>query len=126
MPPALRALPIGVTLGLTLGACAPDPSSTDAPADLASVVVPDPDFTFETRSLVTVRLEPNAVSLAAPVKVLDAQGRLLFRGVVQQPLELDLRLTQGVEPTLTVISGTGASESTQTVRVADGVAVASL
>lgn len=100
--------------------------ASDTPADLASVVVPDPDFTFETRSIVKVRLEPDEVSVFTPVKVFDAEGRLLFQGVVQQPLALDLRLPLGGAPRLTVVSGRGQNAIKQQLTVANGQVVAKL
>lgn len=125
----LNPLLFGLALGLTTSACALDGTESapsDTPSELASVVVPDPDFTFETRAVVKVRLEPDEVSVFTPVEVFDSEGRLLFKGVVQQPLELGLRMPSGAAPTLTVVSGRGPNASRQYLTVADGQVVAKL
>jgi hypothetical protein len=114
---------------LLLAACtqapdgAADPSRESA---LGTLVVPDPSFTFETRSLVRVRLEPRAASASTPVEVRDAEGRRIFAGVVQQPLELDLRLPAGGEQAVVVVSGRGNDTLTQRLEIVGGRAVAGL
>ncbi len=120
-------LAMSLAVSAPLAACSLNAeTSGERPPKLSSVVVPDSDFTFETRSVVSLRLEPDNVSAFTPVQVYDAEGRLLFKGVVQQPLELGLHLRLGATQSLTVISGRGPNALTQELTASNGRVLAKL
>lgn len=125
----LKRLVLALALPIALAACLGEPSNppgVGAESGLATLDVPNPDFTFETRSAIRVRLEPQDQSVFTPVEVRDAEGRRLFAGVVQQPLELDLRLTAGAAQAVQVVTGKGIHANTQRLEVVDGRVVAGL
>jgi len=97
----------------------PNPTSK-----LDTLVLQDDNFTFATRRQVELRLEPNSTEVAVPVVISDAQGRRLYKGAVRQAVALDFKIANGSANALTVVTGRGDTQKTQTVELQGGRGVA--
>lgn len=123
-----RLLLVITTLGVVgLAGCTKSPSEA-APSTptskLDTLEVQDDNFTFATRRQVELRLEPTSTEVAVPVVISDAQGRRLYKGAVRQAVALDFKVANGSANALTVVTGRGEAQKTQTVELQGGRGVA--